>query len=621
MFRINTVAALGASLALTGGALSAQTGAVPGARAFAVTSAPINAPDLVEADLTIESMIRTGDLVLLSGKPDRQLPGRRHEYLGQIHRGVPLYGAGLARQRQDNATISVFGTVYDDIDIDPVPTLSAEAALARIEAVAGAPQATSEAPRLAILPTELGDLVLTWSAPMRDFRTYFVDAHTGALVHEVDHIYNESAVGFGMGITGTSQKLSVWYDGHNYQAWDRLRPAEIVTMDARGVLISPFALFLPTPDWIGAVAVSADNSWTTPAIVDGHANLGFTYDYLYGTHGWRGLDGADGRVFALANIAEYYNAFFLSAPFGPQQTGMMGFGAARNDTPLVPLDVVAHEFMHGVTYSALVARTGAPLLSRYFHLQGPASLTWEGKTYRCGDRYVIETATREIEVRLLCRTEPDDGGRPELGTSGTHFALFVNHGGAVNEAYSDIIGTAAEHATHLRGEGPLRADYRLGEDAGDVVRRIDRPRSLPIGTRLPGFHYPDTIGQAFRFVLGVDDRNRAYLTGLGRQGNRTFKLPTDGYGGIHWNSTILSHAFYLAIEGGTHSSGVEVQGVGWENRDRVERAYFRAMADLAPPIVTFQFMGFLIRQSALDLHGSGSAAFVAIHEALTAVGL
>lgn len=61
---------------------------------------------------------------------------------------------------------------------------------------------------------------------MRDFRTWFIDAHGGEVVHRIDHVRAESAAGYGTGITGAPQKLSVWHNGHDYEAWDRLRPAE-----------------------------------------------------------------------------------------------------------------------------------------------------------------------------------------------------------------------------------------------------------------------------------------------------------------------------------------------------------------------------------------------------------
>ena len=57
-------------------------------------------------------------------------------------------------------------------------------------------------------------------------------------------------------------------------------------------------------------------------------------------------------------LRTFVNAFFISAPFGPQGTGMLAFGQTDDEVPLVPLDIAAHELMHGVTYSALTERTG-----------------------------------------------------------------------------------------------------------------------------------------------------------------------------------------------------------------------------------------------------------------------
>ena len=87
-------------------------------------------------------------------------------------------------------------------------------------------------------------------------------------------------------------------------------------------------------------------------------------------------------------------------------------------------------------------------------------------------------------------------------------------------------------------------------------------------------------------------------------------------------SGILSHAFYLAIEGGQNrSTGLTVQGVGATNRHQVERAFFRAMTHLMPARTSFHMTAAVIRQSAVDLFGAGSATHRAIDQALNAVGL
>ena len=86
---------------------------------------------------------------------------------------------------------------------------------------------------------------------------------------------------------------------------------------------------------------------------------------------------------------------------------------------------------------------------------------------------------------------------------------------------------------------------------------------------------------------------------------------------------MLSHAFYLAIEGGRNATtGRSVTGVGPANRADVERAFFRAMTDLMPPDASLRDAAQAIRQSAVDLFGGDrSATHTAVSRALYAVGL
>ena len=61
--------------------------------------------------------------------------------------------------------------------------------------------------------------------------------------------------------------------------------------------------------------------------------------------------------------------------------------------------------------------------------------------------------------------------------------------------------------------------------------------------------------------------------------------------------------------------------MGGANRSEVERAFFRAMTHLMPSTATLPTAADVIRQSAADLSGAGSATYRAIDEALRAVGL
>src|SRR5207247_9183681 len=93
-------------------------------------------------------------------------------------------------------------------------------------------------------------------------------------------------------------------------------------------------------------------------------------------------------------------------------------------------------------------------------------------------------------------------------------------------------------------------------------------------------------------------------------------------GDPHYNSTIASHAFYLAIEGGANrTSGLAVQGVGAANREQIEKAFFRALTVLLPSYATFALTRAATIQSARDLYGAGSNAERAITQAWDAVGV
>ena len=102
--------------------------------------------------------------------------------------------------------VSIFGTIYQAIDLDTTPWLPPDEALALIEQQAGTGPATDQPPTLVILPTPLDTYVLAYHATMRNARTYFLDAHGGAIVHVEDEVEAQAAVGAGIGITGAARR-------------------------------------------------------------------------------------------------------------------------------------------------------------------------------------------------------------------------------------------------------------------------------------------------------------------------------------------------------------------------------------------------------------------------------
>ena len=99
--------------------------------------------------------------------------------------------------------------------------------------------------------------------------------------------------------------------------------------------------------------------------------------------------------------------------------------------------------------------------------------------------------------------------------------LAMNEPGALNEAFSDMMGTSVEFSVRTGATGP-QANYLMGSDI--------------FSSDLPGFvrSLQDPLS------LGDPDNYAIRLRDLADNGE------------VHANSTIASHAFYLAIEGGTN---------------------------------------------------------------------
>jgi thermolysin len=173
-------------------------------------------------------------------------------------------------------------------------------------------------------------------------------------------------------------------------------------------------------------------------------------------------------------------------------------------------------------------------------------------------------------------------------TSYSSDLIYLNESGALNESFSDVLGAGAEH--YFDAVSASRpADYLIAED-------IVRPGGVRSLADPGAFGDPDHYSRRF---TGDDDN-----------------------GGVHTNSGIPNHAFYLAIEGGMNrTSGLSVEGVGAGNREQIEKVFYRAFVFMLPSNATFSTARAATIQAARDLYGAGSAVERAIVQAWTAVGV
>jgi Zn-dependent metalloprotease len=560
-------------------------------------------------------MVRASQLVVLDSRPDPDIQGRSHESLAQYYQGVPVFGGGLSRQTAQGVTVSIIGTLFEGISFDSAPALSVAQIVSALAEASGA-RLVGDAPKLVIFPTLDGGYRLAYVATMSDMKTYIADAVTGTVLWSIDEMKTQSQVGVGIGVLGDTKKMSTTRAAGGFRTHDQLRPAAIRTFDTRGSVVAMNRLLQPPGASVdGDFSVDADNTWADPPIVDAHVHSGWTEDYLFKQVGWTGTDNVRGTITSVVHSGLVDNAFFAPPPFGPDGRGVFVFGRTSAGVPLTTIDIVAHELMHGVTHASLTQRTGRGLLDALFIDRfGPTTFVSGGTTFSC-DTTVVVLA---------------DGRRLPLFCNAGRYVLVSNHPGVINEAFSDVLGIAAEFFHQQAGTGPLRADYKLGEDVSGVGpnRAADSPASLlAMPSSAGAIAYPDHASRSFSFLAAVAQGTSTNPTVLlllpwVLQGNALAMLPSNDNGGVHVNSTVLSHAFYLAIEGGRHAtSGITVQGVGTANRLQIEKAFFRAMTVLMPNVPSMQTAAQATFQAAVDLYGPNSAAAVAIRQAMQAVGL
>jgi Zn-dependent metalloprotease len=530
------------------GAQSTQPTGTPRRGVVAATSD--NTAALRSWDATVDSMSRSGELVLSRRRTDTVLAGRTHERYQQYVRGIRVIGGEVTRQSAGGVSTSMFGELRDVSGVAAQPRLSADSAREVYARLSTRDVPANRPMELVIVRTDDGRDVLAYSSHVWSGRSWlqtYIDAQDGRVLLQYDDLKRQAAVGTGTGVLGDAKKVSTTLQSGRYVADDALRPPVLITYDMQGNLDRTYdyldGFYDPTSS---DIAGDTDNKWTDAANVDAHAYVGYTYDYYFKRFGRKGLDDHNTPIYSITHPVrrtdlgrlsdDDVDTFLLNAFWcggcGPDFEGVMVFGEGLPpgvtlggqvfDYFAGALDVVSHELTHGLT---------------------------------------------EYTSNLIYRGES----------------------GALNESFSDILGTGAEFFYQAAGTGLRQADYLIGED-------IIRPGGLRSMSN-PG-------------LFGDPDHYSRRYTGS-----------ADG-GGVHTNSGIPNHAFYLAIEGGTNrTSGLSVSGVGGANREQIEKVFYRAFTFMLPANATFSTARTATIQAARDLYGANSAPERAVTQAWTAVGV
>lgn len=513
--------------------------------------------ELRQAVDEVRRMERDGAMRVAAATDDLLLPGHSHERLQQYHLGLKVVGGSIVRQTANGVVTSMLGQVYRATAETATPGLTAAAIRTRLTATGVSLLAE---PSLVFLGLDDGAMALVYEVHVRgtglDARTVYVDATTGAERLSLPLAKDQGAVGEGLGVLNDRKKVATRLVGGTYYTEDMLRPPLLWTIDLRSNRRRLDEVADGGAVFQADLASDNDNVWTDPVAVDAHTYLGWTYDFVFKRIGFRGLDNRNAPMFAAINIyspqqcvsglpddefgAFCVNAFWIGPPFGPGGRGLMVFG-------------------NGI----------------------PPNFAFTGSGQTVGPLAgALDVVAHELTHGI---------------TDYTSGLEYQGESGALNEAFSDMMGVAVEAYFQPRGNGPLQADYLLGEDSFRAARTgaVSGIRSMQSPT---AYGDPDHYSVRYR---GTEDN-----------------------GGVHINSGIPNHVFFLAIEGGTNRvSGGAVTGVGFTNRDQIEKVFFRAFTTMLPVRATFSQARAATIQSARDLYPSNAAVERAVTDAWTAVGV
>jgi len=297
--------------------------------------------------------IERGRFVLLRSRTDAD--GKmEHRRFGQRYEGLPVWGGEILQHLRDGKVESYEGEFYRIAGVDLNPKRTPDEALAACRTGLRHPDLVAKpgATELIIFPVNDQDFRLAYKMTVERPDALFiqrvvVDAATGEILFRHSLIQTEDLViGSGAGVRSNTLKFPTTLQNGKYYLWDqaKVRPVTQRTFDAGH-------------QYGGTIYISSsnDNTWAKNSIVNAHTYIGLVYDYYFIVFGSKGIDG--NNAFVLNSFVHVYdpnrdladNAFFLgeNSMYGPGFYFLDPYSGSHDYAGT--LDVVGHEYSHGVT--------------------------------------------------------------------------------------------------------------------------------------------------------------------------------------------------------------------------------------------------------------------------------
>lgn len=180
---------------------------------------------------------------------------------------------------------------------------------------------------------------------------------------------------------------------------------------------------------------------------------------------------------------------------------------------------------------------------------------------------------------------------------------YQNESGALNESFADIFGTAIEFYVNDNpnwtvGEGLIKNN----NITPNYLRNLANPKSAPTSLGMP--QQPDTyLGTHWQYITNNPS-------------------PYNDYGGVHVNSGVGNHWFYLLSEGGSGMNDLgnyfNVNGISIQ---KAEQIAYKALTTGLSKSATYQDACNATAAAAAILYGANSPEWIEVVNAWYAVGV
>lgn len=282
--------------------------------------------------------------------------GNQHFMYQQQVNGVSVWGSQLMLHlRDDQSAYLLNGRYQPSIDIDTSATLTTNDAqekvkqhlksswVRKISSELVIYPAQDAQPRLAYKVDTLVDIGARW--------LYFIDAHSGEVLHRIRNIQHATVDASGTNELGTTSSFRAWLENSD-TTYYMLNP-DVPTLDASpdpiaNRPVSGDTVILDARNGQGdqlyySTSTSATSGWDSTA-VSAMDNTMQVYNYYKNTHNRDSTDGAGKNLQVAIHFDSNYNNAFWNGEFM-----VYGDGDGQTFNSLARcLDVAAHEMTHGV---------------------------------------------------------------------------------------------------------------------------------------------------------------------------------------------------------------------------------------------------------------------------------